>query len=38
MFERIQSAMGAFIDLMLALTIVKYFGELSRLDEWFTPP
>lgn len=32
--ERIRSVFGAFIGLMLVLTIAKYLGELSNLDEW----
>jgi CBS domain-containing membrane protein len=32
--ERIRSAAGAFIGLVLVLTIAKYLGELSNLDEW----
>ncbi|WP_062307833.1 HPP family protein [Polynucleobacter sinensis] len=32
--ERIRSVFGAFIGLMLALTLAKYLGELSGLDEW----
>ena len=32
--ERIRSVFGAFVGLMLVLTIAKYLGELSGLDEW----
>ena len=32
--ERIRSVFGAFIGLMLVLTLAKYLGELSGLDEW----
>ncbi|MBU3589062.1 HPP family protein [Polynucleobacter sp. 80A-SIGWE] len=32
--ERIRSVFGALIGLMLVLTIAKYLGELSGLDEW----
>lgn len=32
--ERIRSVFGAFIGLMLVLTISKYLGELGGLDEW----
>lgn len=32
--ERIRSVFGAFVGLMLVLTIAKYLGELSNLDEW----
>jgi CBS domain-containing membrane protein len=32
--ERIRSVFGAFIGLMLVLTIAKYLGELGNLDEW----
>lgn len=32
--ERIRSVFGAFIGLMLVLTIAKYLGELSNLEEW----
>lgn len=34
--ERLRSAFGVFIGLMLALTIAKYLGELGGLDEWLT--
>jgi CBS domain-containing membrane protein len=32
--ERIRSVFGALIGLMLVLTIARYLGELSGLDEW----
>jgi CBS domain-containing membrane protein len=32
--ERLRSALGAFVGLMLVLTMAKYLGELSGLDEW----
>lgn len=32
--ERLRSVLGAFIGLMLVLTIAKLLGELSGLDEW----
>jgi CBS domain-containing membrane protein len=32
--ERLRSVFGAFIGLMLVLTIAKYLGELTGLDEW----
>ena len=32
--ERFRSSGGAFIGLMLVLTIAKYLGELSGFDEW----
>jgi CBS domain-containing membrane protein len=32
--ERIRSVVGAFIGLMLVLTIAKFLGELSNVDEW----
>ena len=32
--ERLRSCLGAFIGLMLVLTIAKALGELSGLDEW----
>ncbi|OYY21086.1 MAG: HPP family protein [Polynucleobacter sp. 24-46-87] len=32
--ERIRSVAGAFIGLMLVLTIAKFLGELSNVDEW----
>lgn len=32
--ERLRSSFGAFIGLMLVLTMAKYLGELSGLDEW----
>ena len=32
--ERIRSVFGAFIGLTLVLTIAKYLGEQSGLDEW----
>jgi CBS domain-containing membrane protein len=32
--ERLRSCLGAFIGLMLVLTIDKALGELSGLDEW----
>jgi len=32
--ERFRSSCGAFIGLVLVLTIARYLGELSGLDEW----
>jgi CBS domain-containing membrane protein len=32
--ERLRSVFGAFIGLALVLTVAKYLGELSGLDEW----
>ena len=32
--ERFRAVIGAFIGLMLVLTIAKFLGELSGLDEW----
>ena len=32
--ERLRSVFGVLIGLMLVLTIAKYLGELSGLDEW----
>ena len=32
--ERLRSCVGAFVGLMLVLTIAKYLGELSGIDEW----
>jgi len=32
--ERFRSSCGAFVGLMLVLTIAKYLGELSGIDEW----
>ena len=32
--ERLRSALGAFIGLMLVFTTAKYLGELSGVDEW----
>jgi CBS domain-containing membrane protein len=32
--ERLRSVFGAFIGLMLVLTVAKYLGELTGLDEW----
>ena len=32
--ERIRSSIGALVGSMLVLTIAKYLGELSGLDEW----
>ena len=32
--ERIRSVFGAFIGLMLVITIAKYLGEFSGMDEW----
>jgi len=32
--ERFRSVLGAFLGLMLALTIAKYLGELTGLNEW----
>ena len=34
LFEKLRSVFGAFIGLMLVLTIAKYLGELSGLNEW----
>ena len=33
-YERFRSCLGAFIGLMLVLTIAKYLGEIIGLDEW----
>ena len=32
--ERIRAIIGAFIGLMLVLTIAKYLGELNGMNEW----
>ena len=32
--ERMRSSVGAFVGLMLVLTLAKYLGEISGLDEW----
>ena len=32
--ERWRSVFGAFIGLMLVITLAKYLGELSGIDEW----
>ena len=32
--ERLRSSCGAFVGLMLVLTIAKQLGELSGIDEW----
>lgn len=32
--ERLYSVLGVFLGLMLVLTIAKYVGELTGLDEW----
>ena len=32
--ERIRSVIGSFIGLLLVLTMAKYLGELSGLNEW----
>lgn len=32
--ERFRSVFGAFLGLMLVLTIAKYLGELNNFDEW----
>jgi len=32
--ERIRTVLGAFIGLMLVLTIAKFLGELGGIDEW----
>ena len=32
--ERFRSSCGAFLGLMLVLTIAKYLGEIGGLDEW----
>ena len=32
--ERLRSALGAFIGLMLVFTTAKYLGEISGIDEW----
>ena len=32
--ERFRSSCGAFVGLMLVLTIAKYLGESSGIDEW----
>lgn len=32
--ERLRSAGGAFIGLMLVITIARYLGERSGIDEW----
>ena len=33
-YERLRSSLGAFLSLMLVLTIAKYLGEIGGLDEW----
>ena len=33
-YERFRSAIGAFIGLMLVITIAMYLRELSGIDEW----
>jgi CBS domain-containing membrane protein len=32
--ERFRSSCGAFVGLMLVLTLAKYLGDLSGIDEW----
>ena len=32
--ERLRACLGAFIGLMLVLTIAKYLGELNGVEEW----
>lgn len=32
--ERLRSVLGAFVGLMLVLTIAKYLGELNSISEW----
>ena len=32
--ERLRSCAGAFVGLILVLTVAKMFGELSGIDEW----
>ena len=32
--ERLRSSCGALLGLMLVLTIAKYLGDLSGIDEW----
>ena len=32
--ERLRTCLGAFLGLMLVLTIAKYLGEIGGLDEW----
>lgn len=32
--ERLRSVFGAFLGLMLVLTIAKFLGEIGGLDEW----
>lgn len=32
--ERIRTVLGAFIGLMLVLTIAKFLGEIGGIDEW----
>jgi CBS domain-containing membrane protein len=32
--ERFRSVFGAFIGLMLVITLAKYLGELGGIDEW----
>ena len=34
--ERFRCSCGAFLGLMLVLTIAKYIGESSGIDEWLT--
>jgi len=33
-FERLRSVFGAFIGLLLVITLARYLGELSGIDEW----
>ena len=35
-YERLRSSLGAFLGLMLVITIAKYLGEIGGLDEWLT--
>ena len=32
--ERMRSSVGAFVGLMLVLTLAKYLGDLAGMDEW----
>ena len=32
--ERLRSVFGAFIGLLLVITLARYLGELSGIDEW----
>ena len=32
--ERLRSCIGAFLGLMLVLTIARYLGEIGGIDEW----